>query len=236
MEAIVELIAAMFEAFGQALVALLEMAVALLAMVVEFLFLAITQGVAAASAKFKQRQQQRAEKRAEAASTPPGNGDSPAGRPAPRSSRRVAAIAATMAALVAIAIAVTWVVQEHLRKRRMERIAATRDQIARLADTFVDQIQDDKVADPNPGRLEDRDAWQQPLELFVDQALLGSMVVVRSNGPDGKSGTIDDLLAVRLAKAPAKKVGRELANRGAKAIRDRVGRLLPEKEKAAPER
>ena len=61
----------------------------------------------------------------------------------------------------------------------------------------------------------------------------GSLVVVRSSGPDRKSGSIDDILATRVIRASAKEVGGELAGRGIKAIRDRVAEMLPDGDKEA---
>ncbi len=74
---------------------------------------------------------------------------------------------------------VTWIVFEQIRK---QRVAQTRSQVDKLADTFAEQLKDDGVADPEPGKLRDRDAWQQPMELFVDKTLLGSLVVVARRG------------------------------------------------------
>lgn len=60
----------------------------------------------------------------------------------------------------------------------------------------------------------------------MDKALPGSLLVVRSSGPDRKSGTIDDILATRVVRASAMAVGDELAERGIKALRDRVADLI----------
>ena len=59
------------------------------------------------------------------------------------------------------------------------------------------------------------------------------MVIVRSWGPDQKTGSIDDILSKKMIRAPAKDVGGEIAKRGVKAIRKRVAGLLPggDKEK-----
>jgi hypothetical protein len=78
--------------------------------------------------------------------------------------------------------------------------------------------------------LQERDAWNQPLELFVDKTLLGSMLVVRSHGNDGKSGTLDDMLAIRIVRARVAEIGGQLAKRGFDKVKDRLQKLLLEKD------
>lgn len=219
MQAIAEMIAALVECFVHLLIALVELVAALVAMAIEFLLLAITKGVPAASGRFKQRRQALAQRRESRANLSPG--DAPASTAAPVD-RRTILISIAVIALVVAGFAVGAVVRDRIRQRRIE---ATRLQITRLADELIRQVKDEKAADPAPGLLADRDAWNQPVELFVDEMLLGTMLVVRSHGPDRQSGTIDDLLEIRVARAPAAKVGGELVNRGVKALRDRAARL-----------
>jgi len=220
MQAIAELIAALIAAFAATFVAMVEAFAALLALVAEFVFVALTQGLAAASEKYKQRQTERSSRQAAATAW----ADATTTETRPQISLKQAAI---IGAIVVVSVGfgvITWVVQSRIRQRRIE---ATRSQVAELADSFSNQIKDRNVAAPAPGGLPNRDAWNQPMELFVDKFLLGSLVVVRSSGPDRKSGTIDDILAIRVIRANAKDVGGELADRGIKGIRDRVAPLLP---------
>ncbi len=220
MEAIFELIAALIGAFAQAFFWLFEAVAALLAAVAEFLFLALTQGRPAATQKYQQRKRERESRRNDGT---PAVDDS-AFAPSQKVSYTHAAIIGSLIPLVLVCGIVTWVVRERVRK---QRVADTHAQLKKLADAFANQIQDEDIADPEPGNLPDRDSWRQPIELFVDKALLGSLVVVRSSGPDRKPGSIDDILDTRVIPASAKDVGGELAERGLKALRDRFGKLLP---------
>ena len=220
MEAIVELIAALVGALVEAVIGLLEAAVALLAFVVEFLFLALTQGMSAALRRYRLRRQERVNRisvRKRVAESQ--NSDRGASI-----SRKQSAILASIVIFAVICFVGAWAVRDRIRKQRVEE---TRSQVKTLVDTFAEQLEDDGAADPEPGKLNDRDAWQQPIELFVDHALFGSLVVVRSSGPDRKSGSIDDILATRVIRASAKDVGGELANRGMRAVRGRIAELLP---------
>lgn len=223
MQAIAEIVGAIVSAFAGALVAIVEAVAVFLAVVAEFMFLALTQGLSAASGRYKQRKTDR-KSRKEAATA--SRNTTAAETRLPISLKRAAIISSIVVVSVGCCVT-TWVIQNRLRQQRIE---ATRTQVGKLADSFVARIKERKAA-PEPGKLPDRDAWKQPIELFVDKALLGSLVVVRSSGPDWESGTIDDILAIRVIRANAKEAGGELANRGIRGIRDRVARLLPDGEK-----
>jgi hypothetical protein len=217
MEAIVELIGGLLVGLLELALMLIQAAGALLGLALEFLVVALTQGTSPASEKFRQRWKVRRESRAAGA---------------PVSGRKVVAVAGLVVVGVA-AVTTAGFISEHVRKKRTE---ATTVQIATLADRFISQIKDEGIADPEEGLLSDRDAWNQQIELFVDKALVGSMVVVRSSGSDRKSGTLDDLLAIRITPATGKQVVGELAERGLQAVRGRLARMLPgSQEKEIPE-
>jgi hypothetical protein len=226
LQAIAELIGALVVALAQALAVMVEAAAGLLAIVAEFMFLALTQGLAAASEKYKHREADRKCLKETATAC----NDVRHAKTQPSISLKRSAIIGSIVVLSVGCGVATLVIQSRLRRQRIE---STRAQVAELADSFAKRIKDREVAAPEPGELSDRDAWKQPIGLFVDKALLGSMVVVRSSGPDRKSGTLDDILAIRVIPANAKDLGGELANRGIKGIRDRVAQLLAggEKEK-----
>ncbi len=225
MEALIELIAAFVVAIARTLIGVFEFLAALLAIVVEFIFVALTQGIAAASRQYRDRKQDRPQRldnvEAEA--------QSPKVEPAPSNTLKRSLVWAAMACF--ICVVATRVIRDRIRK---QRVAETRSQVEQLADTFAEQIKGDGEALAEPGRLRDLDAWQQPIELFVDNALLGSLVVVRSSGPDCESGSIDDILATRVVHASAKELGGELANRGIKMLRNGVAGLLPSRDKTLP--
>jgi hypothetical protein len=220
MEAVAELIAAIVGALVAAVIGLIGAVAGFVAIVVEFIFLALTQGTSAASKQYRHRKEEHADyaKAAKEAAETSANEGVPSICP------KHVAIAASIVLCVAVGAVTVWVARDRIRKRR---IADTRAQVNKLADQFAKQLKDAEIADPEPGELRDRDAWQEPIELFVDEALLGSLVAVRSSGPDRKSGTIDDLLAPRVVRASVKDVGGELAKRGMQALRDRVAQLTP---------
>ena len=58
--------------------------------------------------------------------------------------------------------------------------------------------------------------------MFVDEALLGELYVVRSSGPDRKSGTIDDILSPEIRIASLKEVAGELIDRGNKKVKEKL--------------
>ena len=227
MEAIVELFSAFFLALFQAVLALLELLATLVFLALEFLFLALTQGLSAATRQYRQRQRQQAERWQQKSAA----GDAPAVPDDPRVNGRQTAIVASVVVLLIVAGVTTWIIREQIRKRR---IAETRAQVELLAEVFADEVEDDDAADPAPGLLPDRDAWDEPIELFVDKALVGSLVVVRSPGPDRQPGTIDDILAIRMIQASIPEIGGELAERGMQALRERAARLLPGNAKNQP--
>lgn len=109
---------------------------------------------------------------------------------------------------------------------REQRQIATRIQIAKLADNFIQQAGQPNANLPE-GVLPDHDAWSHPCELFVDQWMVGTLIVVRSAGPDRNPGTLDDMLAVRFARPGLKVLGIDLAKIGAEAVKDRLNKILP---------
>lgn len=227
MEAIVELIAAFVAALLQILFSLLEFGLALLAGVVEFVFLALTQGLSAATRQYKRRKEERSIRKKERVERPWSRktaADTPVSHDGPSISLKQSAILGSILLFATVCGVGTWVVLDRIQKRR---VAETHSQVQALADAFAEQIKDDGAANPEPGKLSDRDVWQQPMELFVDEMLLATLVVVRSPGPDRKTGSIDDILGISVIHNSPNDFGRELANLGIKALRDRVAELLP---------
>lgn len=220
MEAIVELIAALVAGLTEALIGLIGAFAASLAALLEFVFIVLTQGRSAASRKYESRKQQRADRLAAAKTLK----DLRPQDDKPSIGLKQSAILVSVMIFAVICGAATAVVSERIRK---QRVAETRSQVKALADRIAQQINENAATSPTPGKLPERDAWKQPIELSVDSALLGSLVVVRSSGPDRRSGSIDDILAIRVIRASAKEIGGELTNRGIQAIRNAVTDLLP---------
>ena len=109
---------------------------------------------------------------------------------------------------------------------REQRQIATRIQIAKLADNFIQQAGQPNANLPE-GVLPDHDAWSHPCELFVDKWMVGTLIVVRSAGPDSRTGTIDDMLSVRFARPRLNVLGIDLGKIGVDAVKKRLLHILP---------
>ena len=227
MEAIAELIAAIVMGAVSAVVAVLEIVLTAVFTLIEFAFVAVTQGKEAASERRNSRRlRQQQERQSASASVENSTTVVEMARVAP-SQAAGSAIIAGIVLIVVAATAIGFYLAEQTRKQRVE---TTRKQIAQIADKLAAQLKDKAANDPEKGRLQERDAWNQPLELFVDKTLLGSMLVVRPHGNDGKSGTLDDMLAIRIVRARVAEIGGQLAKRGFDKVKDRLQKLLLEKD------
>lgn len=224
MEAILQLFVAFVGAICQVFLGILEIFASLLSGAVEFAFLSLTQGTSAA----KQRHNERRTARAQQAKTPRAIPDHALGVETPALDQKRLTIVTVVVLATTLFGVIALVVHSQVRKRRIEQ---TQAQLVKLADNIVDKIKDKDIPDPEPGAMKDLDVWQQPVELLIDKTLVGSLVVVRSTGPDQKPGTADDLLELRTIRASVKEVGGEVAKRGLNALRNRLGALLRRQDK-----
>ena len=222
MEAIAELIGALLGAVLMGAAALLELVFGLAVILIEFLFVALTRGRAEAKERFESRTRGRREKREEKAKREEVDPEVVKAR-----RRRTATVAVVSLAGLAVYM-IAWYFYEQVQVRREE---ATKAQIASLADEFEDRIEKKKAPKPKRGPLKERDAWNRPLELFVDEFPVGDFIVVRSAGRDQETGTVDDLLAIRYAQPGMKKVAGAAAKLGWKLARGRVEKMLNAKKK-----
>ena len=228
MEAIAELIGALLLGLISALAGFLSLVFGLLLLAVEFVITMAFSGLEAAEARRQDRLAKMRRKRAfqqpesptvlseSTAPTQP-----PTERAAAPSTFRRNVIIVTVSLLITVAAVI---VQQRINERR---IRDTKTQIAQRCEELCDQLGDDGF--PGEGMLVERDSWNNSLELFVDEWMLGSMLVVRSAGPDQRRGTIDDLLAVRFSRAAVKDVAVALFKRGAGAAKDQLAASLEDK-------
>lgn len=234
MEAILEMFVAIFVGILEMAILGVQVIATALALLVELLFTAIFHGRTAAAEKYRIRQAA-AVTRKSAAADPMAEGDlatslaspetSESARPTPRLPVKVQLVIGIMIVLIAFgAIGVNW----YQRELTKQRVAQTWKQLDLLADGFSAQVKLPRPQLPE-GKLADLDAWKTPCELFVDEWLLGTLIVVRSWGPDARHGTLDDLLAIRITRPPIKVFGKKLLAVGIDLIRDRVQKLLPGK-------
>ena len=202
MEALVGVIFGLIEMIG-AVIELLSYAVAF---VLEIIYVFFFRGPTAASDHAKLRKEERQQK-TDAADA------------------RHTVFRAFGVLLVFVALAI-WVIIEIVSERR---IRATKPQLERIADSVAADLQDDSVEDPEPGMMDETDPWGTPIELSIDRALLGSLVIARSAGPDTEMGTEDDIQEMRIFRAKAKDVGGELADRAWEKLKKRAAELVPKK-------
>lgn len=226
MEAIGEAIAAIVAALLEFVLLIFELLftvtlslVAWLADLCAFLIACIIKGIGPASQQRQKSQQQRlarqAAKREERQA---------AGKTSWKSCSPSPPVPALIV-LVGIGILIGWVVISE--RTREARLQSTRT----LVRQWADQLADEEKKKQQQGKpllpvllksdrqeLPAQDAWKQPLELFIDETPAGTLLVVRSHGPDRKSGTLDDLLEIR----PVGKNPQQLVNDLAGGLADRA--------------
>lgn len=218
MEAIAELFVAMFVGLIEIALLPLQIALRFVGLGLEFLLTTLFHGRAAANEKLQQRQAAMALATASAA---PMSGTVIG----PDLTKRRTILAVLVIVGLLGTVGCLWIHS----KIRQHRIDSTKLQIARLADDFMQQALQPNANLPE-GVLPDHDAWGHGCELFVDQWAIGTLIVVRSAGPDCKTGTIDDMLAVRFDRQDLPVLGKELAAVILQAVRNRLPQILPAKQ------
>lgn len=212
MEAIFELIGAVIGGLFVAIGQLVFLVIELIALVIEFCFLATTKGTTAAKEKAGERRAAMRKRRATGvAASPrsveprPTDDDRDRGsdsahiiecdrwpQPPPERAKYLT-LSTGMAVVVGLVLWAGVVINKQIRK---QRIATTTTQIERVARDVRQAIVEKDQPAPVEGLLDERDAWSEPLELFLDEFKIGTLIVVRSTGPDRTSGTADDLLSI----------------------------------------
>jgi hypothetical protein len=217
MEAIGDAIGALFAALFELLALGIELAVSLLALVTEFLFVMATQGLVAAKERWSDSKSQLDERRAARKAAARDAADA-----VPVSGTFVLLFVGTVALAVALMGGALWI--SHTITQR--KIAETRLQVAAYADQVLEKLEKEAGNKPLAGLQVSRDAWGQPLELFLDEGILGVLVVVRSAGPDRTPKTIDDIHAFRTQHAATGEIARELGERAIDKAKDKAEGLL----------
>ncbi|MEM1212898.1 MAG: hypothetical protein AAGI68_11450, partial [Planctomycetota bacterium] len=217
MEAIIELIAAIATATVQALVVAVFLALELVLWLVygmTCLILGITRrDKQAAKDRFQQRRSALKSRRQKT--------------PAHRSqqSKPQPTAAGTLGGVIVLVLIIAvplgyFAYQRHVRKQNE---AATRPVMASLMQQFVAHTESDAQPPLTPGTLPQTDAWSQPLELFVDPFPAFTLLVIRSAGHDGETGTLDDLLEIGVAKVDHAAIAKFLLATGRQAIAEKWG-------------
>ena len=213
MEAIVEL-------FVACIIQPIQLFFSLVGLVLEFFFLAVTKGTKEARSTVAEKRKLQTEQHQSKESKRALADKSPSAR------------WSMLTGFVIFIGVIGYLVLNFQLQRHRESI--TRAQIARIADAAIaKELHKEKLK--NPRVLEDRDAWGRPLELFVDDFFLAKLVVIRSHGIDQRSGTIDDLLAIRWKKVEIPKVLGKVVDLGDNQFRKWLSKLLgDEKDGALP--
>lgn len=214
MEAIFELFVAAVSAVVELLVSFAFLLAELLFFAVEFLVLLLTAGPARAREKAAERRLARSQRKTEKLVPTTANesadrpredpvtatafgdhGSNPPTRNSPTLQRRPQRVVVFVLAVIAVAVGM-FAVKSYLEHLKKQRISITEAQISELAKKFLADIRDNGADGPRTGRLANTDAWGTPLELFVDRTAMGTLIVVRSAGPDEETATLDDMLAI----------------------------------------
>jgi hypothetical protein len=224
-EAIFELLVACIIQPILLLFTLIQLLFSMLAMVLEFFFLAVTKGTRKARSTMVERRKTQSEQHQSKESKQALADRSP--------SARWSLLFVFLVFFGVIGVVAYQVVNYQIQRQRE---STTESQIASVADaTIAKGLPKEKFK--NPRVLEDRDAWGKPLELFVDDFFLAKMVVIRSHGIDQRSGTIDDLLAIRWKRVDIPKVLGKVVDLGDKQFRNWLSKLLEdEKDGELPKR
>jgi hypothetical protein len=128
--------------------------------------------------------------------------------------------------LLAVAGAVIGVIGINEYAQR-QRTLATRLQVEALLLAEANNVKANNPEGQVNRLLPDKDAWEQPIQLIIDDWIVGNFVVVRSVGRDGHKGTYDDVLDFDFVQIRLKKAAKKLAGLAGKPLLDRAAKLLP---------
>ena|GEM_PF-5329834 len=160
MEAIVEMFGALIAVAFQLFARVVKLAVHVLALLLEFLFLATTQGISTAKKQYQKRQSERKQATELATAIKAANTKTDNAPQVIRATRQAKMIIVGSLRVAVIAVIFALNVWEDNRRKQ---IAATNALIENLADGFATEIKDGKGDALQSNFLKDRDAWNQPV-------------------------------------------------------------------------
>lgn len=216
MEAIAELIGAMVGAAIAGLLALLEFSSVLVFGLIEFLFIALTQGPAAARQQKEKKQAERAKKPADQQHVASSAHSEPGSESTDNTGRGYVAL--ILLAVMLVLAPIVWFGNHQMKKQRQRRKQSTDRQIEKIADKYLQSCEDGKFVKQGKTDLAEEDSWGQPIQLFVNKYIAGNLIVIRSAGVDRETGTLDDQLAIRFARVHLKGI----AGKAKEAVVDAV--------------
>ena len=118
-------------------------------------------------------------------------------------------------------IFISGTILHYWHQHHQKKVNATEQLVDRLAEKYYQQTNEPDPVFEN-GPLTELDAWGQPVRLDTEKSLMGWWIVVRSDGPDGRPATSDDVEAIRSNWANLEQVSGELASRGANKIKEKL--------------
>ncbi|WP_459554613.1 hypothetical protein [Lacunimicrobium album] len=129
----------------------------------------------------------------------------------------------TAGSVILMGILLMAYVQSLRRQDQKRREEATELALEQAANRVVETFKHDRKVAPVPGMLAEKDGWNNPLELFVDDFEVGYLLVIRSKGPDGKSGTIDDELTIKTVQNDPAEAAKDVFERGVEVFKKKFG-------------
>lgn len=130
-------------------------------------------------------------------------------RKASREPGPVMTVICSIGFVIFVAVGLTFLIRSGIEH---SRTVTTQDQVDALADAYIAQLEN-KEGDLVPGPSGHHDAWDNAIVLQENDFVVGTQVVVRSNGPDGQPNSDDDIAAVRYHKTNAKEIRDHLVDK-----------------------
>ena len=214
MEAIVQMVVALIAAFVAMAVATFALVAQLVLLLLSLLFVLLTEGFDAARKHYR-------DKTTKEPATEEQNDiqqDTTAKQLNPRAFMIFGAVVFT-----GFLLGFGFWLQHYWEQKKIE---ATNRQLTQIATQLESDTKNPETPNPVAGPLAERDLWQRPIECFVDETLIGTLLVIRSNGPDRRPGTADDLLEIRTIPTTVKKFGKDVAKRAWDAAQAKMKKML----------
>ncbi|PQO26714.1 hypothetical protein C5Y96_19715 [Blastopirellula marina] len=131
--------------------------------------------------------------------------------------------------VIFLAIGFTFLIRSGIQHSRTQ---TTQAQVDKLADAYIAQRLAEKGGGTlSPGPSDQHDAWGHAIVLREKDYVVGTQVVVRSNGPDGRPNSTDDISAIRYHKTTATEIRDHFFDKAAK----KFGQFFAKQDEAQAE-
>lgn len=112
--------------------------------------------------------------------------------------------------VIFLAIGFTFLIHSGIQHSRTR---TTQAEVDKLADAHLAQLEVEKDGPLTTDPTDQQDAWGHAIVLKTHDYVVGTQVVVRSDGPDGQPNTADDISAVRYHKTTASDIHDQLIDK-----------------------